>query len=102
MKPNGKAHSQRLEKLIRLVNQEQEAGRLTEQQVKTIAKKSLKPLEENESSMAYFMIGGGLDEEVAKQCCTILTEQLKQHLPASSHALKVIEKMKPPKQTGRQ
>ena len=102
MTRKSKEHSRRLERFIKFVNKEQEAGRLTEQQVKLIAKASLKPLEEQENSLAYFMLGGGINERVAKECCDLLIEQLKQHLPENAHVMKAIAKMQPLHLTERQ
>jgi len=95
MTRKGKEHSRRLERLIKFVNKEQEAGRLSEEQVKLIAQASLKPLEEQKNSLAYFMIGGGISEEVARKCCVILIEQLSKYLPNDSHVLKMIESLRP-------
>lgn len=95
MKSIDKPYSRRLEKLIRLVDKEKEAGRLTQQQVKAIANKSLVPLKEKENSLALFMLSGGIDEEVAKACCQLLIEEMKEYLPADSHTHKVIDSMKP-------
>ena len=102
MTRKGKGHSRRLEQLIKFVNKEQEAGQLTEDQVKLIAKASLKPLEEQKNSLAYFMLGGGINEKVAKDCCDILIEQLKQYLPENAHVLSVIAEMQSLRQTERQ
>ncbi len=99
---NSKEHSRRLERLIKFVNKEQNAGRLTEQQVEDIAKASLKPLKEKENSLAYFMLGGGLAEDVAQKCCVLLIDQLMKHLPNDSHVLRMIDSMKPPSRAQRE
>ncbi|MFO0812105.1 MAG: hypothetical protein U0796_02735 [Gemmatales bacterium] len=96
MAKQAKSHSERLERLIRIVDKEKEAGRLTEHQVKTIADHSLKPIRESKNALHFFLLGGGISEELAESCADLLVSELKKHLPAQSHVLKEVESLKPP------
>ncbi len=89
-----KTHSERLERLIRIVDKEKEAGRLTEQQAKSIADQSLKPIKESKNALHFFMLGGGISEDLAEACAELLVVELKKHLPTESHVLKEVESLK--------